>query len=105
MAWGYLFLAGLLEVVWAIGLKYTEGFTRLWPSVWTLAAMGARLFLLANALSTIPTGTGYTVWTGIGAVGASIVGMLVLGEPRDPLRLLGLALIIAGIVLLKLNAG
>jgi quaternary ammonium compound-resistance protein SugE len=103
MAWAYLFVAGLLEVVWAIGLKYTEGFTRLWPSVGTLAAMGASFYLLATALRTIPTGTGYAVWTGIGAVGASIVGMLILGEPRDPLRLLGIALIIAGIVLLKTN--
>jgi quaternary ammonium compound-resistance protein SugE len=105
MAWGYLFVAGLLEVVWAIGLKYTEGFTRLWPSVGTLAAMGASFYLLATALRTIPIGTGYAVWTGIGAVGASILGMLILGEPRDPLRMVGIALIVAGIVLLKTNAG
>ncbi len=101
MAWAYLFVAGLLEVVWAIGLRYTEGFTRLWPSVGTLAAMGASFYLLATALRTIPVGTGYAVWTGIGAVGASLLGMLILGEPRDPVRLLGIALIVCGIVLLR----
>ncbi len=101
MAWGYLFVAGLLEVVWAIGLKYTEGFTRLWPSVGTLAAMGASFYLLATALRTIPVGTGYAVWTGIGAVGASLLGMLILGEPRDALRLVGIALIVSGIVVLR----
>ncbi len=101
MAWAYLFVAGLLEVVWAIGLKYTEGFTRLWPSVGTLAAMGASFYLLATALRTIPVGTGYAVWTGIGAVGASLLGMLILGEPRDALRLLGIALIVSGIVVLR----
>jgi len=101
MAWTYLFVAGLLEVVWAIGLKYTEGFTRLWPSVGTLAAMGASFYLLATALRTIPVGTGYAVWTGIGAVGASLLGMLILGEPRDAGRLLGIALIVCGIVVLR----
>jgi quaternary ammonium compound-resistance protein SugE len=101
MAWAYLFVAGLLEVVWAIGLKYTEGFTRLWPSVGTLAAMGASFYLLATALRTIPVGTGYAVWTGIGAVGASLLGMLILGEPRDAVRLLGIALIVCGIVVLR----
>ncbi len=101
MAWAYLFVAGLLEVVWAIGLKYTEGFTRLWPSVGTLAAMGASFYLLATALRTIPVGTGYAVWTGIGAVGASLLGMLILGEPRDAVRLLGIALIVSGIVVLR----
>jgi quaternary ammonium compound-resistance protein SugE len=101
MAWAYLFVAGLLEVVWAIGLKYTEGFTRLWPSVGTLGAMGASFYLLATALRTIPVGTGYAVWTGIGAVGASLLGMLLLGEPRDAGRLLGIALIVCGIVVLR----
>ena len=101
MAWIYLFIAGLLEVVWAIGLKYTDGFTRLWPSVGTLAAMGASFFLLATALRTLPVGTGYAVWTGIGAVGASLLGMLLLGEPRDAGRLVGIALIVSGIAVLK----
>ncbi len=101
MAWTYLFVAGLLEVVWAIGLKYTEGFTRLWPSVGTLAAMGASFYLLSTALRTIPVGTGYAVWTGIGAVGASLLGMLILGEPRDAGRLLGIGLIVCGIVVLR----
>lgn len=105
MAWVYLFIAGLLEVVWAIGIKYTDGFTRLWPSVGTLAAMGASFFLLATALRTLPVGTGYAVWTGIGAVGASLLGMLILGEPRDPLRLVGIGLIVCGIVMLKANSG
>ena len=101
MAWAYLFVAGLLEVVWAIGLKYTEGFTRLWPSVGTLAAMGASFYLLSTALRTIPVGPGYAGWTGIGAVGASLLGMFVLGEPRDAARLAGVALIVCGIVVLR----
>ncbi|CAA9322058.1 MAG: small multidrug resistance family (SMR) protein [uncultured Gemmatimonadetes bacterium] len=105
MAWAYLVVAGLLEVVWAIGLKYTEGFTRLWPSVGTLAAMGVSFFLLATALRTIPVGTGYAVWTGIGAVGASILGIVLFNEPRDALRLAGIGMIVGGIVLLKLNSG
>ena len=103
MAWLYLFIAGLLEVVWAIGIKYTEGFTRLWPSVGTLAAMGASFFLLATALRTLSVGTGYAVWTGIGAVGASLLGMLILGEPRDAMRLVGIGLIVCGIAVLKLQ--
>jgi len=105
MAWIYLVIAGLLEVVWAIGLKYTEGFTRLWPSVGTLAAMGVSFFLLATALRTIPVGTGYAVWTGIGAVGASILGIVLFNEPRDALRIAGIGMIVGGIVLLKLNSG
>jgi quaternary ammonium compound-resistance protein SugE len=102
MAWVFLFIAGLLEVVWAIGLKYTQGFTRLWPSVVTVGAMIASFALLAQALKTIPVGTGYAVWTGIGAVGAAIVGMLFLGESREAARIVCLLLIVAGIVGLKL---
>lgn len=102
MAWVVLFIAGLLEVVWAVGLKYTQGFTRLWPSVGTLGAMAASFLLLSKALRTIPVGTGYAVWTGIGAVGTVIVGMTILGEPRDVGRLVCVLLIIAGIVGLKL---
>ena len=102
MAWIYLVVAGLFEVGWAIGLKYTEGFTRLWPSLWTGASMVVSLFLLAQALRSLPVGTGYAVWTGIGSVGTAVLGIVLLGEPRDALRLLCLALIVAGIVGLKL---
>ena len=101
MAWIYLVIAGLLEVGWAIGLKYTEGFSKLWPSVATICAMIASFGLLAAALKTIPVGTGYAVWTGIGAVGTAIIGMAFLGESREVLRLLCIVLIIAGIVGLK----
>ncbi|QJE74358.1 quaternary ammonium compound efflux SMR transporter SugE [Aerophototrophica crusticola] len=102
MAWVYLVIAGLLEIVWAIGLKYTEGFTKLWPSVWTLAAMAGSFILLSQALKTIPVGTGYAIWVGIGAVGTAILGMVVLGEPANLARILCILLIIAGIVGLKL---
>ena len=102
MAWIYLVVAGLFEVGWAIGLKYTEGFTRLWPSLWTGASMALSLFLLAQDLRTLPVRTGYAVWTGIGSLGTAILGIVLLGESRDALRLLCLALIVAGIVGLKL---
>jgi quaternary ammonium compound-resistance protein SugE len=102
MAWVYLLVAGLLEVVWAVGLKYTEGFTRLVPSAVTLAAMGASVGLLGLALRTLPLGTGYAIWTGIGTVGTAIAGMVMLGEPAGALRLLCIALIVAGIFGLKL---
>jgi quaternary ammonium compound-resistance protein SugE len=102
MAWVYLLVAGLLEVVWAVGLKYTEGFTKLVPSAVTLAAMGASVGLLGLALRTLPLGTGYAIWTGIGTVGTAIAGMVMLGEPAGALRLLCIALIVAGIFGLKL---
>ena len=102
MAWVWLVLAGLLEIVWAIGLKYTDGFTRLWPSVITVAAMIASVYFLAIAVRTIPIGTGYAVWTGIGAVGVAILGMILFGEPRTMLRIGSILLIVAGIVGLKL---
>lgn len=102
MAWIYLFIAGLFEVGWAIGLKYTAGFTKLWPSVLTVLAMIASFFLLAQALRTIPVGTGYAVWTGIGAAGTAILGMILFDESRETLRLLCLGLIVAGIVGLKI---
>ncbi|HEX8275286.1 MAG TPA: quaternary ammonium compound efflux SMR transporter SugE [Longimicrobiaceae bacterium] len=105
MAWTYLFFAGLLEVGWAIGLKYTEGFTRLWPSVATIAAMIASFALLSQALRTIPIGTGYAVWTGIGAVGAAGLGIVLFKEPASTLRLASIGLVIAGIVGLRLSAG
>ena len=101
MDWLLLFIAGLLETGWAIGLKYSDGFTKLWPSLITLALMGISFFLLSQALKTIPIGTGYAVWTGIGAVGTVIVGMTFLGEPRDVGRICCLFLIVAGIVGLK----
>ncbi|MBL9166715.1 MAG: quaternary ammonium compound efflux SMR transporter SugE [Verrucomicrobiales bacterium] len=102
MAWFYLFIAGLLEIAWAIGLKYTEGFSKLWPSVATVSAMVASFGLLAVALKTIPVGTGYAVWTGIGAAGTAIIGMVFLGESREIARILCLVLIVAGVVGLKL---
>ncbi|HEX6691432.1 MAG TPA: quaternary ammonium compound efflux SMR transporter SugE [Burkholderiales bacterium] len=102
MAWIFLTLAGLLEVVWAVGLKYTEGFTRVVPSVVTAAAMIASVYFLALAVRTIPIGTGYAVWTGIGAVGVAILGMILFGEPRTLLRIGSILLIIAGIAGLKL---
>jgi len=105
MAWIYLGIAGLLEVGWAIGLKYTDGFTRLWPSVFTAAAMIISLVCLAQALKTIPVGTGYAVWTGIGAVGTAVLGIILFSESTNAGRLVSIALIVAGIVGLKLTSG
>lgn len=93
MAWIILLIAGLLEVVWAIGLKYTHGFTRLTPSIITIAAMVVSMLLLANAMKTLPAGTAYAVWTGIGAVGAAIMGMVLLGESTNIARIISLCLI------------
>ena len=105
MPWIYLLIAGGLEIAWAIGLKYTEGFTRLWPSVITVVLMIGSFFALAQAVnpktSTIPIGTGYAIWTGIGAVGTAIFGMALLNESRSPARLACLVLVIVGIVGLK----
>ena len=101
MAWMYLVVAGLLEVGWAIGLKHTQGFSRVWPSVMTVSAMIASFVLLAQALKTIPVGTGYAAWTGIGAAGTAIIGMAFLGESREALRILCIVLIVAGVVGLK----
>ncbi len=100
--WTLLIVAGLLEIVWAVGLKYTAGFTRLVPSAITLVAMALSIVLLARALRTIPVGTGYAVWTGIGAVGTAVIGILVLGEPRSAGRILALLAIVGGIIGLKL---
>lgn len=102
MAWIYLIVAGLLEIGWAIGLKYTEGWTRLAPSVLTGSAMIVSFFFLSQALKTIPIGTGYAVWTGIGAVGTAILGMIVFNESRDIARILCIFLIVVGIVGLKM---
>jgi quaternary ammonium compound-resistance protein SugE len=101
-AWIALVVAGVLEIVWAVGLKRTDGFTRLVPSVVTLAAMGASMWLLALAVRDLPVGTAYAVWTGIGAVGTAVLGMVLLGEPRSAARLLCIAVIVAGILGLKL---
>ncbi|WP_413735476.1 quaternary ammonium compound efflux SMR transporter SugE [Sodalis sp. RH21] len=104
MPWLILVFAGLLETVWAVGLKYTDGFTRLWPSVITAIAMLTSIMLLAFAMRSLPVGTAYAVWSGIGAVGTALVGMVWLGEPAQPLRIASLALIVAGIAGLKFSA-
>jgi len=101
MAWTILLLAGLLEIGWAIGLKYTEGFTRLWPSVWTLASMIGSIVLLGVALKWLPVGTAYAVWTGIGTVGVAILGIVLFSEPATAIRLACIGLIVAGITGLK----
>jgi len=102
MPWVILVLAGLFEVAWAIGLKYTDGFTRLWPSIGTGAAMVISLGLLGLAMKSLPVGTSYAVWVGVGAVGTAILGIVLLGEPANAGRLVSLGLIVAGIVGLKL---
>jgi quaternary ammonium compound-resistance protein SugE len=104
MAWTYLVLAGLLEIGWAIGLKYTDGFTRVVPSVLTGLSMVASVLLLGLALKTLPVGTGYAVWTGIGTVGTAILGIYLVGEPATAMRLACIGLIVAGILGLKLAA-
>lgn len=102
VAWIILLVAGICEVAWAVGLKYTEGFSRLWPSVATVLAMIVSVVLLGWALRTLPLGTAYAVWTGIGAVGTAILGMVLFGESREVARLVCIGLIVAGIVGLKL---
>ncbi|HYG89409.1 MAG TPA: quaternary ammonium compound efflux SMR transporter SugE [Azospirillum sp.] len=102
MAWVYLLIAGLFETAWAIGLKYTEGFTRPWPSLLTVAAMVVSFVFLSLALKTLPVGTGYAVWTGIGAVGTVILGIVLFGEPATLARLTCIGLIVGGILGLKL---
>lgn len=102
MAWVILVIAGFFEVGWAIGLKYTDGFTRLWPTVWTLLAMVISLWLLGIALKSLPVGTAYSVWVGVGSVGTVIIGILLLGEPVNSGRLISIGLIIAGVIGLKL---
>jgi quaternary ammonium compound-resistance protein SugE len=102
MAWAYLLIAGLMETAWAVGLKCTDGFTRFWPSLWTAAGMAVSFYFLSLALKTLPIGTAYTVWTGIGAVGTVVLGIVLFGESRSLLRLLCVAMIVTGIVGLRL---
>lgn len=100
-AWVLIVLAGLLETVWALGLKYSEGFTRLWPSILTIVTVVGSFWLLSLAMKSLPVGTAYAVWVGIGVLGTVIFGVFLLGEPMNPLRLLGIALVLAGIATLK----
>lgn len=102
MAWIYLVIAGLFEIVWAVGIKYTEGFSKPLPSIFTVAAMGISFMLLSLSLNKIPMGTAYAIWVGIGAVGVALFGIVFLGESSDPIRILCLALILSGIIGLKL---
>ena len=104
MAWIALLFAGLLEIVWATGMKLSDGFTRLIPSLVTLVTMALSFWLLSVAMRTLPLGTAYAIWTGIGAVGSFLVGILVLGEPVNAMRLLAAVLIVSGLVLMKLSA-
>jgi quaternary ammonium compound-resistance protein SugE len=104
MPWFILFIAGLFEVVWAVGLKYTEGWTKLWPSVFTVLAMVASFYLLSVALKAIPMGTAYAVWTGVGTIGTVIFGIIYFKEPTDILRMVCILLIITGIVGLRILA-
>ena len=103
MAWAILVVAGLFEVGWAIGLKYTDGFTRPWPTTWTVLAMVISLWLLGIAMKSLPVGTAYAVWVGVGAVGTVILGIVLFDEPANAARVISVALIIAGIVGLKLS--
>ncbi len=104
MNWFILFIAGLLETTWAIGMKYSHGFTRLYPSIFTLAAMSLSVYLLSVSLKTLPVGTAYAVWTGIGATGTAILGIILFGESKEIVRLFFIFLIIVGIIGLKIIA-
>lgn len=104
LSWMYLIIAGLLEICWAIGLKYTDGFTRLWPSVFTLATLAGSMLLLAKAAQTLPIGTAYAIWVGIGAFGAAVLGITLFGEPVSAPRLLFLGLLIVAIIGLKMTS-
>ena len=102
MAWVILAVAGLFEVGWAIGLKYTEGFTRLWPTIWTILSMAVSLGLLGIAMKSLPLGTAYAVWVGVGAAGTVVLGIILFGEPVNAFRMISVSLIILGIIGLKL---
>jgi len=101
-AWVWIVLAGILETVWALGLKYSEGFTKLWPSVFTIVAMVSSFILLSTAMKSLPVGTAYAVWVGIGVLGTAVFAVILLGEPVNLQRIGGIALILAGIIALKL---
>ena len=101
MAWVYLIIAGLLEVCWAVGLKYTQGFTKLWPSVFTLVTLAASMYLLSKAAQTLPIGTAYAVWVGIGALGAGVLGIILFNEPASVLRMVFFILLLISILGLK----
>ncbi|MBK7424183.1 MAG: quaternary ammonium compound efflux SMR transporter SugE [Propionivibrio sp.] len=103
MNWVILLVAGLFEIGWAIGLKYTEGFSRLWPTVWTILSMVLSVGLLGVAMKTLPVGTAYAVWVGVGAIGTALLGIILFNEPANAARLASLALILAGIIGLKLS--
>ena len=103
MNWIILLVAGLFEIGWAIGLKYTEGFSRLWPTAWTILSMIISVGLLGMAMRTLPVGTAYAVWVGVGAIGTAILGIILFNEPANATRLLSFALILAGIIGLKLS--
>jgi len=103
MAWVYLLVAGVLEVVWATGLKYSDGLTRLWPTVIAVVTVIASLYLLSLAMKSLPMGTAYTIWAGIGAVGTVVLGIVVLGESASPMRLISITLIVLGIIGLKVS--
>ncbi|PAU49126.1 DMT family transporter, partial [Streptomyces albireticuli] len=105
MAWVLLAVAGLLEVGWSIGMKFTEGFTRLWPSVFTVAGIAASMMLLSQAAKSLPIGTAYGVWVGIGAAGAAVLGMVVLGEPAPAARIFFVVLLLVAVVGLKVTSG
>ncbi|MFE0046668.1 DMT family transporter [Streptomyces albireticuli] len=105
MAWVLLAVAGLLEVGWSIGMKFTEGFTRLWPSVFTVAGIAASMLLLSQAAKSLPIGTAYGVWVGIGAAGAAVLGMVVLGEPATAARIFFVVLLLVAVVGLKVTSG
>ncbi len=104
MAWIYLLIAGVLEIVWAYAMKLSDGFSRPWPTAVTLVAMAASFVLLSLSMKSLPLGTAYMIWTGIGAVGAFVVGILLLGEPASAMRILAAALIVGGLVLLKISS-
>jgi quaternary ammonium compound-resistance protein SugE len=103
MNWAILLVAGLFEIGWAVGLKYTEGFSRLWPTVWTILSMVLSVGLLGVAMKTLPVGTAYAVWVGVGAIGTALLGIILFDEPANAARLVSLALILAGIIGLKLS--
>jgi quaternary ammonium compound-resistance protein SugE len=104
MAWVYLFIAGLFEIGWAVGIKYSDGFSRFWPATWTILAMIASVVLLALAVKTLPLGTSYAIWTGIGVIGTVIYGIVFLHDPCTPIRLICIGLIMLGILGLKVTS-